>query len=194
MKNIHFGIDKKLLKELGNYYHTLVYVGKENPFVRGEMRSIFWKTTDESYFPLDKANPEIVPVTRGQCVKGNTYTYESDSFRYFLQDYWISDDYWTGGLHEMYRVCNRHLLIIDPKSGEVAAERVFSSGEGTTPVPLCLDETDINDCFDMQWTGTLFKNKPPVVFYFLYDSFGCRFIIFLNPAEDDIYIRCDNRH
>jgi hypothetical protein len=45
-----------------------------------------------------------------------------------------------------------------------------------------------------QWTGRLFKNKPPVSFGFEYQSFGYHGITLLSETEKEIWISCDNRH
>jgi hypothetical protein len=65
-----------------------------------------------------------------------------------------------------------------------------SDHESETPAPLNYVESEYIE----QWTGKLFKNKPPVILGFQYVAFGCPGITFLSPTEKDIYIYCDNRH
>ena len=93
----------------------------------------------------------------------------------------------------MYQIGSRYLLVIDSKSGEKVIEVDFYRSEGITLFPLYTGETD-TDWGEIQWTGMLFKDEPPVVSEFNYNSFGCPYFIFLSPDKKWLGIRCDNRH
>ncbi len=45
-----------------------------------------------------------------------------------------------------------------------------------------------------QWTGKLFKDYPPVLFGFVWQSFGCDNIDIIQLPLTTIPILCDNRH
>lgn len=45
-----------------------------------------------------------------------------------------------------------------------------------------------------QWTGEIFKDRPPVIFGFLFHSSGCPSIDFIEQSENSVRINCDNRH
>ncbi len=112
---------------------------------------------------------------------GNTYLYKTNHFLYFLQDY----------LDDRNVACYRRLLIVDSKTKDIIIEKFFGRGEGTSPSDLnYADEYETVN----QWTGKLFKDKPPVVFGFEYISFGCPAISIIDKSNEDIYINCDNRH
>lgn len=182
---IGFEIKKSLLNELGNsYQNTLVYVGKENPFVLGQMKSIIWKKIRPSEFPIEKSNPKT-QYRYTDTKRDKAYLYESNEFQYFLQDLIkINTD----------KVWERHFLIIDKRNEEVVVERVFQYSESQSLAPLNLGEPSedyVNH--PEQWTGKLLKNKPKVVFGLQWVSFSCPSLILLG-LEKEIYINCDNRH
>jgi len=174
---IGFEISKNFLKGLGYFYSdVLVYVGKENPFVQGQMKPIVWNKINSDDFPVAKANFQT------NATKNNTYLYESNEFRYFVQDYVRDRDI-------------RHLLVVDIKNDKVVAERIYGIRELSMPAPLNFGINNENYVeFISQWTGKLFKNKPPVVFGFEWVGFGCESITLLDSTEGDIWINCDNRH
>ena len=179
---IGFEISKNHLKGLSeDFDDALVYVGKENPFVQGQMEPIVWKKINSKDFPLAKASFQTANIP-----KGDTYLYESSEFQYFLQN-----------LLRINRteVWARHLLVIDKKSKKATVERILGSGEGTEVLPLNFGIENKEDAdYKGQWTGKLFKNKPPVVLGFESVSFGCPRITVLDPKEGDIYLNCDNRN
>lgn len=173
---IGFEIKGKLLKGFEKYFNnTFAYVGKESPFVRGHLKPIVWETTRSEYFPYNASKVDSVKDSFGYgiSVAGNSYKFEVEGFQYFIQDM----------IDRKNEVIARILVVIKPETKEIVCEKFYSDSEGTSLAPL-----------REQWTGKLFKNKPPVVFGFEYHSFGCPGISFLDRVESDIYINCDNRH
>lgn len=184
---IGFGMSKDLLSELINgwYYDILVFIGKENPFTRGQMKPIKWKKINSAEFPIAKSNFTPTQNTK----KGITcFLYETNEYQYFIQDY-------SEQITDSYDNKKRHLMIIDKKSGNLIIERGLNDSEGSSVAPLNFGINNPNyPDLKEQWTGKLFKNKPEVVFGFEWVSFGCPSIIFLNSKMNNIYINCDNRH
>ncbi|MFB9077641.1 oxidoreductase [Flavobacterium procerum] len=177
---IGFEISNKYLSGLSDYYtDVLVYAGKENPFVRGQLKPIQWKKTTANSFPsktMTKKGKEYVKDLK----TGETHSYTANGYDYFLQDY----------LDERKFVAARRLLVIDSKTKEAYIEKFYGRGEGTSVSPLNHEaENGV-----IQWTGILFKNKPLVVFGFQYESFGCPGISFIDKSNEDVYLQCDNRH
>ena len=76
---------------------------------------------------------------------------------------------------------------------EVVFDGVFSDSEGASPAPLSFKGEKPNDQL-LQWTGQLFKDQPPVMFGFMYVSFGCPWIDFLDGSMRNLSFSCDNRH
>lgn len=183
---IGFEINKSLLNGLGNHYqHALVYVGKENPFLQGQIKPIVWKTINPNEFPLKKSNPKT-NYRYPNTTRDKTYLYESNEFQYFLQDLVKTNT---------NEVWERHLLIIDKNNGNLVVERVFQYSEGTRLTPLYLGKPSEDWVIHpKQWTGKFFKNKPNVVFGFESILYGCPRIIFIDSKEEDIWTKCDNRH
>ena len=171
---IGFEINKKLLTGSDKFFtNSLAYVGKENPFVRGQVKPIIWKKVAPNDFP-SKELPSYDTSYAGKCVSGDVYKFEMEGLQYFVQDLVRLADKW---------ISVKRLIVMDLKTKETVCEKLFYSGESASFAP-----------FDNQWTGKLFKNKPPVIFGFHWVSFGCPSITFLNPTESNIYINCDNRH
>ena len=187
---IGFEINKKFLNGFSPYYrNTLVYVGKENPFVRGQLKPIIWGKTNINDFPKTNIFDTIVPDYVNIYSKDDVYVYKTDEFHFFIQNLtyrWNSDD--------NVSIEARHLVVVDVKSGVVVAERVVGLGEGRSPVPLNFVSEGYDDVQIFQWTGYLFRNEPQIVFEFEYNSFGCMCIIVLSVEKKDICISCDNRH
>lgn len=184
---IGFGINKDLLSMFtdGWYYDILVFIGKENPFTRGQMKSIIWKEIESTEFPVTKSN---FPSNQNTKKRMSYFLYDTNENQYFIQDY-------SEQITDTYENKKRHLMVIDKKSGNLIIERIFNDSEGTSLTPLNLGgHSEDYESHPEQWTGKLFKNKPEVVFGFEWVSFGCPNIIFLNPKMNDIYINCDNRH
>jgi len=187
---IGFEIDKNYLNGFSPYYcNTLVYVGKESPFVRGELKPVIWEKTNVNDCPktdiLDNTVPDYVNIYS----KDDVYVYKTDEFHFFIQNLkyrWNCDDNVT--------IDARHLIVVDVKSGAVLVDRVVGLGEGKTPVPLNFVSEDSDDVTTFQWMGYLFKNEPQVLFEFEYSSFDCMCIIVLGVGKEDICISCDNRH
>ena len=185
---IGFEINKKLLEKLSKYYTScLVYVGKENPFEKGQMTPIHWKKINNNEFPSIKIDLAKTSFQYKNSYKGKAYLFNSDKYKYYIQDYLEKQNNSSLSL--------RHLVIIDSKNGKVIIEKIFEESEGSSIAPLSFGIDNSNDLdINAQWTGKLFKDKPEVIFGFEYFSFSCPNIIFLNSKKKDVYINCDNRH
>ncbi|GAA3758929.1 oxidoreductase [Flavobacterium ginsengiterrae] len=178
---IGFEINKKYLKGFSEYYQdALVYVGKENPFSKQPLTPIKWKKITAKEFPSKAIKNEDQKILKG-TTPADIYTFKTNDYHYFLQNY-------NDNRKIIYA---RRLLVINAKTNEIIIDNLYSPSEGTSPTPLNYKEGD--DVIN-QWTGKLFKNKPPVVFGFLYKSFGCPEISIIDKSNEEIYLQCDNRH
>ncbi len=167
-------LNKILPGSFGKYFtNSLAYIGKKNPFARGQVKPVIWEKIESKDFPSIKLASYDTSYA-GNCFPGDAYKYETENLQYFVKDLVRITDNW---------LAVKWLIIIDLKTKETVCEKLFYSGESATFAPL-----------DNQWTGNLFKNKPRVIFGFHFVSFGCPAITFLNTDESDIYIYCDNRH
>lgn len=178
---IGFEISKKYLNGFSEYYaDAIVYTGKENLFAKEQLKPIIWKKITQKEYPSKSMKNEDLTLLKNTTT-GNTYLYKTESYQYFLQEYLYSNKI----------IYARRLLVSNSKTKEIIIEKLYSQSEGTSPAPLNYENGDneIN-----QWTGKLFKNKPPVVFGFKYESFGCPAISIIDKSNEDIYIQCDNRH
>ena len=155
------------IKDYSDYYDALVYVGAENPFQKGKIKPIIWKKMDANQFPKDVQIKHKSKINK-------LYKFQMNDLDYYL-------------LNE------NQLVIIDKSIGKVISETIFEEGESASLAELSFTHKK-NEYTPQQWTGNLFKNKPPVYFGFLYESFGCTSINFIEKQANSIYIHCDNRH
>ncbi|MGQ2985191.1 oxidoreductase [Flavobacterium sp.] len=183
---IGFKVDRKYLKDLGEYYsNSLVYIGKENPFAKGGIKQLLWKKIPPKDFPNVKMTAEnekkIHHYDRKIYTMGDVWNADADGYRFFLQDIIVDE-----------RIYARWLLVYNSASNQPVLDKMFVDSEGTIQAPLNYIDHEYPSV--NQFAGKLFKNKPPVVFGFEYVSFGCPGITFLSASEEDLYINCDNRH
>ena len=150
--------------------YSLAYFGKENPFSCEKVMPIHWKKTARDQFPLPLKNQQNL---------GETYVAKFENLTYYIQDY-----------KGEYGIYKRDFAVVKDK--KVIFTRAYTTGEGAEFSPL--NFIDNNEYNDWQWTGKLFKDKPPVVFGFVSESFGCPSITFLDSSYPEIYTNCDNRH
>lgn len=178
---IGFEISKQSLNGFSEYYRdALLYVGKENPFSKEPLKAIAWKKIAQKDYPSKAIKNQDRKLLKGK-IAGNTYSYKTESYHYFLQDY----------LESNKTIYGRRLLVVDSKTKNVVIEKLYTQSESTSPAPLNYDEGE--DAIN-QWTGKLFKNKPQVIFGFEYFSFGCPNISIIDKSNEEIFLQCDNRH
>ncbi len=160
--------------EYDRYNNAIAYFGNKNPFVDHKMKAVKWQKADAAssgkYFSQSK------------LTKGKTYQSQYENLTYYLQDYL-----------EEGNITERKLAVINDRKEKIA-EKTFSlaGSDGGEFLPLYGIDADEANVF--QYTGHLFKGKPPVIFGFMAQSFGCPSISFLDPKEKDFPINCDNRH
>jgi hypothetical protein len=156
------------------YNNAIAYFGNKNPFIENKMKAVKWQ----------KANTDISKKYFGhsKLAQGKTYQAQYENLTYYLQDYL-----------EEGNITERKLVAINDRKEKIA-EKVFSlaGSDGGEFLPLYGIDADEANIF--QYTGYLFKGKPPVIFGFLAQSFGCPSISFLDKTEKDFPINCDNRH
>ncbi|AVQ10677.1 Uncharacterized protein XB16_0330 [Leptospira santarosai] len=209
---IGFEIDKKLLKRFQNksfeYHNTLIYIGKQHPFQKGRIKSILWKKIDPkelSTFKIKvKYAPGYDPTAWSGYSFGKAYQFDSAPLRYYVQDllkyderYYIQNlkyDDPNRSLFERVELNCRRLIVINTKTKEMIFEKFYCESEGESLIPLNVVGHAKDWRSETQWTGEIFKDRPRVIFRFLYSSFGCPSIDFLEQSESYVRINCDNRH
>lgn len=184
---IGFEIDTRML----NHLEEFVYVGAKNPFALEQLTPLTWKKIAPQKFPAttqaqDEKFYSNYPWDVNLSSKGgNTYSFEANGFEYFLQDYLSNGE-----------VNVRRLLIIEAQTQAIITDKIFYESESSSLTPLKGADGAYNETFETpsQWTGKLFKNKPPVFFGFEWISFGCPAISIIDKSNEDIVIYCDSRH
>jgi hypothetical protein len=179
---IGFEINRKSLDGLNGHYFpsAYVYIGAKNPFTKGQMHPIVWKKINPKDIPevsLDTGSVSELKNYKFNCA----YSFESDSFRYYLQQYSKTEQQSTA----------LRLLVIN-FANDVVFNALYSENESSSPAPISIADSSRNE--HEQWTGHLFKNRPPVILGFEYISFGCPILPYLDKSKKFVDLMCDNRH
>ncbi|SCC26139.1 hypothetical protein [Gilliamella intestini] len=185
-----FKLDSKIIKD---HPSSLVYIGKENPFVQEQLTPLFWNKIDEQDFPVLDEDDEITALAfwgnMDSLKKVDSYLAEANGFRFFIQNYTNKD---KSKLIQSDEIIARHLIILDSNSNIITNE-IEGIAEGDMFYPL--NSLNNKDEFIYQWTGKILKNEPPVVFGFKASSFSCTPVFrFMHPLHDYFVPRCDARH
>jgi hypothetical protein len=191
---IGFELNKNQLGVLSNGEDgdiNLVYVGKSNPFVMGKIKPILWKKVDDSLFPKNAKifNPNGYEKYYKRTI--GTFKFETNELIYFVQMKSLTDNI-NSNLDGFE---GRHFVVVDPKDQMVVYEKsdaILHEGDEGSLYSLKDDIT--KELKYLQWTGTIFKNKPSIIYFNDHPQFGCQSIYFLDSKEPPIVIGCDNRH
>lgn len=174
-----FSLEKKYKSKGDNF----TIIGKINPFQTGGVKAIVWQPIKVEDFPkkFDSSMIDKSIISRFDYVlPKETFKFNYNNYDYYIQK--LKDD---GIDHSNY------LVIINTATNKIVFNDVFMSSEGSYLTPLNLKDEKPQWG---QWTGNIFKNKPPILYGFLSQSFGCQGIRFLSKTEPPIRILCDNRH
>lgn len=150
---------------------NFAYFGKEIPFNHKPLQPIRWKKVAANQFPVKNQHPNLKP--------GNVYYFKDKEFQYYIQDLMGENE-----------PLERKLAVL--KNGKLIFDKIYARGEGAEFTTL--EGIENSEYPVYQYTGNLFKGKPPVVFQFVSESFGCSEITFLDQKYPAIYTNCDNRH
>lgn len=187
---IGFEVAKNKLAGLSAYFYTtLVAVGAENPFVKGQLKPVVWEKINPEKFPSKKSKltPSQTQYAHKNAQKGSVYFYEIPNYQIFVQDYTDSTN--------LNYILDRHVLVMDINSGKLSTELMLSESESASLVPLSIQTEAADELFmEKQWAGKLLKNQPDVIFGFESVSFGCPRIDYLNASNTFIRLNCHNRH
>jgi hypothetical protein len=177
-----FKIDPNELKSLSNNYFTTTYVaiGSTNPFNRGQMRLIVWKKINPEKFPLVSLRVEELRELKGAKLIG-TYTFKTDSYKFYLQQYSKKDENWPS-----------ELLIITNADNKIIFNDMYYKSEGEAPAPLSFVNNKKN--LYEQWVGHLLQNRPPLLLGFEYFDFACPPLPYIEQSRGFISSYCDCRH
>jgi len=166
-------------------YNNLVYIGNENIFARGQMKPIHWTDTHSNIFPKHSCSHQA-EIDKLKSKNGNVFEYIQNGYHYYVQDGYRGDE------PEGY-IGVRHLLIFDSNKN-VVTDLFLKSSEGSSVARLNRFSDNPDEVTVSQYSGKLFKDKPPIILGLEWASFGCESIEFLSQEETSLYINCDNRH
>lgn len=174
-----FEINDKLEALKNDFSTVLVYIGKENPFTKGEIKRIEWKKITAKNLPTVVTKEKKI-AELNQFIKNNKSKL-SQLFEYKINDY-------SCFLHEYNdakgkAVTAKYLVIVNDINKKVVLQKLFIESEGVTFAPIT-----------NQWIGKLLTNSVPVIFGFQNFSSGSTEIIFIEQSDKSIVVNCDNRH
>lgn len=176
---IGFEIDRSSLAGLNkNFVTTCVYIGARSPFTKGQMHPVIWEKTDPKKIP-----PVTLSVEDAEALKGfkpsGAYTFQSDGYHFYLREFSKSQE-----LSER--------LVVSNSMNKVIFDQLYYETESSSPASLSYANANDND--HEQWTGRLFKNRPPLMLGFENISFGCPVLPYLDQSRGYVDFKCDNRH
>jgi len=167
---IGFEFEESMLRQLEVAYESeLVFIGNENPFVKGQIKPLLLKRAGD------------FTVEAGTFNVGQKFIYEAKNMTFHVEN--IE----SGGLW------GRHVVVIENATMNILFDRNYFDRESSYMNPLSI-AGELNEDGIYQWTGAILKGKPAMVVGFLGYSFGCESIDFIGESEPSIWIKCDNRH
>ncbi len=167
---IGFDLESKFnLNNQTSYYNSFVYVGVENIFNKNSLKPIIWNVINPNKHKYILKNLKLTKFAINKLYK----------FRMNEMDYFL--------------INKNRLIIQNNTTKEILEDTTFEEGESASFAPLSF-AGEKNENEFTQWTGNLFKDKPLVFFGFMYQSFGCESINFIDKQHNVVYIKCDNRH
>lgn len=180
-------IDYEFGFDLGNSFkidYNFVFIGKKNPFTKGQLKPIIWKkTTDKKFQSIISNNKRATNLKESlQDFKlTNIFKFSKDNLQFYLLEYYREP-------RGRYRL----LIVLNKSKQQVIYSEIQKESEGISFNPIRTKENSLD--YLTQFAGKLFKNKPTVFFGFLNYSFSCPLITVLDKTEPEIPILCDNRH
>ncbi len=174
---IGFEIPYEPVRMMHRYsYHEIIYIGKANPFKVGEATPIlFEEISFENYLKEDQEQKDTTGKYKYLRFSHNGYDFYT---KVFAGQYYFA----------------RKMRVFHRSSGQKVLDREYGRGEGASASIIRTPAMDIIREPYLQWTGGIFRGKPPVIIGMEYQSFGCEPVDFLDPAIPRIYFWCDNRH
>jgi len=173
---IGFSLEEKWTGREKADLHSLAVIGKDSPFLLGHLKPMIWEETEQkvfSYMKVDSAERARWSINAYKPFL--TYTFSDAGLSYFIR----------GG----------QTKVIDGE-GRLLFDGSFHRSEGRSRAPLTLKGQPPSPYGDLpeQWAGRFLKNRPPVMFGFVYVSFGCPGLNILDGLGREVYFSCDNRH
>jgi hypothetical protein len=156
-----------------------ICISHTNPFARGQMKPVLWSKANAESFPKVSLQEADKKILKGYVLNG-TYTFQSNPYHFTLQTYTKNGE----------ELVERLIILNDAK--KIVYQSLFYEQESSSPAALSFTNGKQNSL--EQWTGTLFKNKPPVILGFEYASFGCAVIPYIDGSNHYTVLNCDNRH
>ncbi|WP_440122204.1 hypothetical protein [Tenacibaculum sp. Ill] len=165
---------------LGKSNHDgFAIIGKENPFIEKGLKPLVFKEMSLEMINNNIKNKLISKSWINDTVY-KKYTSKYENIRSFVK---MKNGYnnWSDLIFKNFDTKDSYHIY-------------QSEGESSSKAPLEIKEEKPQYNESHQYIGRLFKNKPPVTFGFIWESFGCPQIHFLDKDELPILILCDNRH
>ncbi len=159
-------------------YNGFAVIGGENPFIeKGLKPLVFEKITTKDI--KNYSYKGLLSKNWNKKSNYSPYIEKYENIRFFVKINEKTDEW-------------KDLIIVNTETKDFIHINQ-KEGESTIKVPL-IRKSKKADYGGNQWVGRLFKNKPPIIFGFTGEIFGCDNIYFLKKDELSIIVLCDNRH
>lgn len=180
LKEYDYEIGLDLEKKYTVEGQSFAYIGMSNPFETGKVKPIVWTKINNDDFPIETVSVEDDVIVE-------TFEYSFLNYKYFTQSQRTEKRNYNW-------VKNHHLIIKDTVSNSIVTEYNYRSTESIDISPLQTEDKKHQFNTYYSFTGAIFTNKPPIIYGFYSNSFGCAGVDFIDKSEPSISILCDNRH
>ena len=197
------GIDSDKLPDFhwSSLRSSLVYIGQTHPFIRGGLTPIVWERINSDDFPIHKTQLGLDSLHTAfrhfgyynriaysaNSQRGDAFLFEWQHYRYYLQIWKVNIERTN---RSFFSRVGAHLLVFNTKNNKLVVERTFREDDFIGLTSMIIKGYEEERDISSQWTGYLFRNKPPVVFQFE-SGWLCTYFIFLDPTVSDIEVMCN---
>jgi len=156
-------------------------IGNKNPFVEKGLKPLIFKEMGHKMIN-NNVEANLLPTSWIDDTNYKPYISNYENIRVFVK---IKKE---ANLNSWYDLIIKN---IETKKSYYVYQ---TEGESSGKASIALAEKKSIKTENYQYIGRLFKNKPPVAFGFMWESFACPQIHFLKTEALSIRILCDNRH
>ncbi len=178
MENGQLKVEKTYFNLGKTNYEGFAVIGRENPFIeKGLKPLVFEKMTTKDI--KNYSYKGLLSKNWNNDSNYSPYIERYENIRFFVKINEQNNE-WKDLI--VVNTATKDFIYINQKESE-----------STYKVPI-IRKSAKADYGGNQWVGRLFKNKPPIIFGFTGETFGCDIIYFLKKDELPIITLCDNRH
>lgn len=180
-----FDLGKKYKNQ--EYAEAFTFVGKENPFVEGNIQRIKWEKIAQKDIPVSVSESYLKEhdIDFQKLRFKEAYQFTSGKEWVIAQDFIYTEE------EIEYEMMVRYFIVLDTEKQTITNQFFIQDGEFGEILPF---EQINEDEYSAQYFGQLFKGKSSVFLNLENRMFGCENIYFSDAKDLPVNILCDNRH